>query len=340
MFIHDFNRREERGQVLVIVAFGLLVFVALVGLVIDTGIGYRARRSLQNAADLSSMAGTRTVADYYLTDQLADPTTGAEVYQAIESSLIANGCVAAQGCTWSAVYVRPDPAVLGSEVDIAPVTAATPIPYGAQGVRVTNARPSETFFMRAIGIAEIDVSTNATAMTSSLLNQAPSGVLLPITAFDSDYQPGIEYELTAGEEGPGNFGWLDWDGGSPNAPELAQSICVPDNPEMTFPVWIDGSTGMMNSSGVRNCLDQWLGKTVLIPIWAQTNNAGGNNLMYEIITLAAFTLTDYDTHANKVNGYFVEFYALPGVPAGYGSPPCLATDPNCLTRTNFIGLTR
>jgi hypothetical protein len=339
VFNRDKDRSDERGQILVIVAGGLLVFIALVGLVIDTGIGYRARRTLQNASDLAAMAGTRIVADYYLTDQVANPTTGAEVHQAVEASLVANGCVTAESCTWSAEYVRPDPNATGAEIDLGHVTAVAAIPADAQGVRVETAKPSETFFMRAVGIDQIDVDTRATAMTSSLLNEAPTGVLLPIAAFDSDYEAGIEYELTEGAEGPGNFGWLSWTG-AVDAGTLGDSICWPDNPELTFPVWIEGATGMMNSRHVRDCLDQWLGTTVLIPIWGQTNTGGGSHLDYEIITLGAFTLTDYDRHANKVNGHFVEFYALPGVPAGYGRPPCLSTDSTCLTRTNFIGLTR
>ncbi len=49
-------------------------------------------------------------------------------------------------------------------------------------------------------------------MTSGILNEAPSGILLPITTFDSDYQAGIEYELTEGTHGPGNFGFLTWSG--------------------------------------------------------------------------------------------------------------------------------
>ena len=35
---------------------------------------------------------------------------------------------------------------------------------------------------------------------------------------------------------------------------------------------------------------------------------------YEVISLGAFTLTDFDQHANKVKGNFVEFYALPRSP--------------------------
>jgi Flp pilus assembly protein TadG len=330
------GRRDERGQILLMTAAGMFVFIALVGLVIDTGVAYRERRNIQNAADLSSLAGTKVIADHYLDGG----RTGTEVYDAVAASLTANGCRAADGCTWTARYVRPDPAVTGSEVDLGAVAAGGSIPLNAQGVRVTTESDPETFFMGAVGIPSVHVETPATAMTSSLLNEAPANVLLPIGVFDSDYEPGVEYEITAGEEGPGNFGWLDWDGGSPDEPELAEAICNPNNPEMVFAVWIDGSTGIQNSSGVRDCMDSWIGSTVLIPVWGQTNNAGGNNLTYEIITLAAFTLTEYDQHANKIKGNFVEFYALPSVPAGYGRPPCPPTDDSCNSRTNFIGLTR
>jgi Flp pilus assembly protein TadG len=330
------NRRDERGQILLIVAAGILFFVSLVGLVIDTGVGFHERRDLQNSSDLSAMAGTKVIADHYLDGG----RTGAQVYAAIEASLTANGCVPADGCDWTAIYVRPDPTVVGSEIQMGAVTNGGAIPANAQGVQVDTASTPATFFMRVIGIDEIAVAVEATAMTSSLLNEAPYGVLLPIAAFDSDYEPGVEYEITAGQEGPGNFGWLTWNG-SPNEPTLAASLCTPDNPEIpSFPVWIQGSTGMTNGNAVRDCMTNWLGSTVLIPIWAQTNHRGGSNLEYEIITLGAFTLTDFNQHANKVKGHFVEFYALPGVPAGYGSPPCPPTSDSCWTRTNFIGLTR
>ena len=331
------HRSDERGQILVIVAAGLLVFVAMVGLVIDTGVGYRERRDLQNSSDLSAMAGTKVIADHYL--DLDSPPAPGDVYTAIDASLTANGCAVPDGCTWEAIYVRPDPATTGSEIPLGEVTPGGAIPPLAQGVGVTTQSSPETFFMRVVGISNIDVGANATAMTSSLLNEAPAGVLLPIAAFDSDYEPGVEYELTAGDEGPGNFGWLTW-GGATNEPTLAKSMCNPDNPAMEWPVWVEGTVGVKNSSAVRDCMDAWIDTTVLIPIWGQSNHKGGANFSYEIIALAAYTLTGYDLHANKINGYFVEFYALPGVPAGYGSPPCPPTDATCTSRSNFIGLTR
>jgi hypothetical protein len=329
------SRNDERGQILVIVAGGILVFIAMVGLVIDTGVGFHERRNIQNASDLSAMAGTKVIADHYLDGG----RTGSDVYAAVNSSLIANGCVVADGCDWTAQYVKPDPAVTGGEILMGDVTTAGGIPVGAQGVRIDTESSPDTFFMRVVGISQLNVAVDATAMTSSLLNEAPSGILLPIAAFDSDYQPGVEYELTAGAEGPGNFGWLSWTG-PVNTGTLANSLCNLDNPEMVFPVWSHGSTGTMNANDVRDCMDGWIGSTVLIPIWAQTNDRGGSNLDYEIRTLGAFVLDGFDLHANKVTGHFIDFYALPGVPAGYGSPPCPPTDPDCSTRTNFIGLTR
>ena len=114
MFNRLVNRRDERGQILLIVAAGILLFVSLVGLVIDTGVGFRERRNLQNVSDLSAMAGTKVIADHYLDGG----RTGAQVYAAIQASLAANECVPADGCDWTAEYVRPTPG--------APGTALTP----------------------------------------------------------------------------------------------------------------------------------------------------------------------------------------------------------------------
>jgi len=330
-------RDSEDGQILALVAAGLVVFMLMVGLVIDAGIGFRAKRDAQNVSDLGSMAGTKVIADHYLDGG----RTGAQVYAAIDGSIAANGCAAASGCVWTASYVAPNAGTAepSDEIVLAPLANGGAIPTGAQGVTVTTSTTPDTFFVRVAGINELNVNAPATAMTSQFLEGAPAGTLLPIGAFDADYEPGTIYELTEGEEGPGNFGWLTWNGAN-DSNTLGYSLCNPDNPAMAFPVWIEGAPGNMNAQEVRTCLDAWLGETVLIPIWAQTNNAGGSNLTYEVVTLAAFTLVSYDQHASAITGEFVEFYALPSVPAGYGAPPCKPTDPACNSRTNFIGLTR
>ncbi len=47
----------ERGQVLIMMAMGMMVFVGFVALTIDVGFTYEHRRSLQNAADAAALAG-------------------------------------------------------------------------------------------------------------------------------------------------------------------------------------------------------------------------------------------------------------------------------------------
>ena len=76
------SRSEDpRGQILVIVAGGLVILLLAVGLVIDTGLSFVVRRDAQNVGDLASLAGTKVVADHY-TD---GGRTGAQVYAAVQS---------------------------------------------------------------------------------------------------------------------------------------------------------------------------------------------------------------------------------------------------------------
>ena len=53
--------KRERGQMLVIVALGLTVLIAMAGLIIDGGMALSNRRQVQNAADAASLAGTRVL---------------------------------------------------------------------------------------------------------------------------------------------------------------------------------------------------------------------------------------------------------------------------------------
>ncbi len=326
------RRGGERGQILVIVAGGLVVMILAVGLVIDTGVGYMARRGGQNAADLAAMAGTKMIADHYVKNTSLD---GPDVYTAIDTNITTNGCTVASTCTWTAEYVKPNGP--GAEQDLGAVTAAGALPAGAQGVRVNVSRTPETFFMRVIGLNTIAVSTAATAMTATV-DTLPPGQVLPIAADPpGNYEPGLTYELTAGKDGPGNFSWLSWDGSNdPNS--LATSICTPDNPELTFPAWVTGDPGTSNSSSVRACVDYWIdsGTTVLIPMWDQVTG-NGNNTQFRVVGLAAFVLVARGQPAiDSIQGQFVGFYGLPSVSAGYGGAP----DPTDSNGSYFLGLVR
>ena len=56
------GQHHQNGQVLVLMAFGLVALIAILALVIDGGAIYLNRRRMQNAADAGVMAGTRIAA--------------------------------------------------------------------------------------------------------------------------------------------------------------------------------------------------------------------------------------------------------------------------------------
>jgi hypothetical protein len=318
------NSKVPRGQVLAIVAGGMVVFILAVGLVLDTGIGFMNRRDAQNISDLAAVAGTKVIADHYT----KGGRTGNDVYAAISDNATTNGCTG--DCTWTAIYVAGDETPLGS------VQLGGSIPADAQGVQVDVHRHPTTFFMRIIGQEQIDVATKATALTADQTT-VPPGVLLPIGMSPPDtLEPGQIYDITDGKNGPGNFGWLSWYD-SNDANSLVNSICTPDNPELTVPVNVPGAPGKMNKKEGRDCLDEYIanGTTVLIPIWDGSDVGNGSHSVYRIIGFAAFVLTARSQPAvDNIQGAFQRYYPLATVPAGFG------TQPQPGSTTYFLSLVR
>ena len=148
-------------------------------------------------------------------------------------------------------------------------------------------------------------------------NTVTPGDLLPIALVDGqNLAEGTIYSLTSGSNGPGNFGWVSWDG-SNSAGSLATSICTPNNPAFTLPYQFPGDPGKTNASDVRACLQYWVDNkaTILIPIvYAPDDPAApagcstggnGNNFHYCIKRVVAFVLTGYSQPAvDQIEGRF------------------------------------
>jgi hypothetical protein len=216
------------------------------------------------------------------------------------------------------------------------VASGGAIPAGAQGVDVDVARVADTFFMRVVGINTVDVRTSGTALTARQ-DSMPAGLLLPIAMSPPENMTtGEIYDITDGKDGPGNFGWLSWDG-SNDANTLVNSICTPNNPPLTVPVDIDGAPGKMNKKAGRDCLDEYIanGTRVLIPLWDGSDVGNGSHAEYHIIGFAAFILTDRSQPAvDNIQGAFQEYYPILSVSGGFG------TEPQPGDATYFIGLIR
>jgi Flp pilus assembly protein TadG len=126
-------RRDERGQAIAWVAIFLPALLVVLGLVIDVGLAFAARRDLQDEADAAAQAGAMQI----------DQTT----YDATAS-----------------VQLEPDQArqaalqYLSAHADVSPSVVVT-----SDSVQVTVRKSWRTAFIRLFGVREITMSASATA---------------------------------------------------------------------------------------------------------------------------------------------------------------------------------
>ena len=157
------------------------------------------------------------------------------------------------------------------------------------GVRVFGHRTFGTFVARTIGIATLQANTEATAVSGLLQGTcgATTGcIVLPVTApvtivtCDGSNNPLLtptpwpkftRVIVPLCKNGPGNVGWLDWTPKGGGTSELIASILTPNNPPISLPSWnYVTSTGNVNSAGVENALNTYIGQVVLFPMFDLT----------------------------------------------------------------------
>jgi hypothetical protein len=346
------QRRAERGQALALFVLASTVIFAAAGLVVDGGMAFMNRRDAQNAADLGAMAGTRVIADYYTQDATKHSR---DVWDAIDAAVQANGCTTggAVPCSWNASFLRPATTGPGTELiggtqlhGGIPETGV-PLPLGTQGVEVAISRQPRTFLLSIIGMTEWDVAATAQAITSEI-DIVPAGVLLPIAVdplpAPHTFQPGNTHIVSLGDDAPGQFSWLTWNGDH-NSATLASNICTAQNPAMdladadTEADWIYGDVGKTNSSAVRDCLLPYKGRIVIFPTY-DTTRAQGSNAQYHITGFTYWRLLDFEAnpHIDNIKATFVG-YGPARVGQNYSGPPCNAsTDVGCSRYSFFLGL--
>ena len=129
------GRSWQRGQAIVWVAVMLPLFLSVVGLAIDGGIVFDARRELQNVADSAARAGAMQI------DQETYRATSGEtvVLDQPAARQVADEYAAGQGVGIATIAVEP------------------------QRVVVTVSRDVPTSFLRLVGIATVRVSATAPA---------------------------------------------------------------------------------------------------------------------------------------------------------------------------------
>ncbi len=277
-------RRNERGQMLVIVAAGLVVIIAMVGLVIDGGYAWGQQRKTQNGADAVAEAGAGILAARLAGATKTDGDVGCAVQNAATASGISNPV---------AYYTDITGTFLTPMVQVGPCNAGAgaAIPATAAGVKATGDVTFNTYLARVIGFNQFTSSATATAVAGVLNNicDVSAGcALLPVTfptisvvcdGTNRQIQigtaewplvqvdnPGAPNYATANNEviiplcttGPGAVGWLDFGCGN-----LANEIDNPCNISIPIPTWLHTQPGNTNSLDTH--LNQFAGPLLGVP---------------------------------------------------------------------------
>jgi len=298
------HHERERGQMLVVMTFGLVAMLAMTGLIVDGGYAFTQQRAVQNGTDAAANAGAVVLAERL--DGAVSKNDG-DVLTAVNGALTANH-VATATAYYTDVIGRTlrsdgtpsaglgDAVVVGATGAIPPcVDPTTCVAAKASGVLVLGSKAVNTFVSRVIGVNTIGVGTRSTAVSGWIEDvcsaSAGCGVLpvtIPITTVTCDGTnqavpdpSGTKYSISGGQyviplcaNGPGNVGWLDWTPPSGGTSELIDSITTLNNPELYVPGWYYvTATGNVNSSSVQDALSGWIGKgPILIPQFDATCN--------------------------------------------------------------------
>jgi hypothetical protein len=142
------NDRQERGQVLVIVALSVIVLTAIVGLTVDVGLVYLNHAKLRRAVDAAALAATAQFREGYDTDDLQ---------KAALEFLVLNG-INDPSATVETCKTNP-----GDEV-LCPLEGKP----GRKLVRVHATSVVKLTFMSVLGIHETSVSAAAVSEAASM----------------------------------------------------------------------------------------------------------------------------------------------------------------------------
>ncbi|MBI3732584.1 MAG: hypothetical protein HY259_03890 [Chloroflexi bacterium] len=311
---------SQSGQTIVLIALMFAGLVAFVGLALDAGQVYQMRRQMQNAADAGSFAGGRELG--LGGDQLA-------IYNQISQYTIGSNGVGNSADSFTAVFQPSGEAVTASN---------SPAPDGDNCVQVTSQRTFQTLIISFLGFNTLTASADATSCSGSLQTlsaaaaTSPSGtgpVLWPMVVFQQDFDYGATYNLWDNlPNAPGNFGFVDFNGGNNNRTELSDWLRngyggpyynILGNTcgglgttvtELSVPACLPGDTGV--KSAVADDAASKIGSDVTILVYDQAYGQGANT-SYHVIGFAMFTVTAVNFFGNPkaIQGTFKQ-WALVG----------------------------
>jgi hypothetical protein len=349
--MNDNIRREEQGQSMVIVAMATIVLMVFVVIAVDLAYGYVHRRTDQNAADATALAGTRELARILNANDGVIPGGVSEqsLLKAMNDYAEQNGIEDTDGAPANAVNTN----VVGYYLDQDGDRLGAGGGHGSEGIRIgqlsvvhPDARGVEaivhsrapSFFGGIVGLDGLPIQAEAAAVL-----EPACGVTCPapIATYIEDFEKGKCYNIWDGpqgsgpeelEEGSGNFGWLNWSNQGGSCKD-ATEVTLPDDCSVGCLEYnlhwnsclgglvsvgdnVGGVTGVKNASLIRDELDWYIDNdeplTVIIYDTVAGTGCGKDN-----------TGTAYHVVA------FAEFYPV-GYQLSKGQASCKEDSNNCV----------
>jgi hypothetical protein len=296
------SRRSSSGQILVIVAGGVIGIIALVGLIVDGGYAWGRQRMTQSGIDAVANAGATVIA---FNVAGTDPKkTDGDVGCAVAAAATANGMqgVVALYTDWQGELLTTGEQVGSCAAGAGAVVPVCDVgeiePCNAGGVKARGDQSFETFMVRAVGVANLTTSADATAITGTL-SGCPEGAICPLVPVTiaitidtcdgsgknvvgsstwpivdpADAVAGNEANVALCKNGPGGFGGLDLGGPGCDTNDRFVDPCEASVP---IPSWQQISTGSVKNdiTGLNQYAGPQLGvaddEIVLIPMHDNT----------------------------------------------------------------------
>lgn len=320
---------DDRG------AFGVLVgmlmasgvLLGLAALTVDVGMLYQERAELQNGADAGSLAVAKTcvvgtackpgTAESYANDNSKDGVSAVTAVCGRDAKSVLPGCPASSGpmdCpaapqTGYYVDVHTATRTTGGSNLLPPVFARALAGNAGYAGKTVHACARARWGPAA-------QSANSLAMTLSLCawNQATGGTTPPTFGVDTRIyvRDAPNAPKCAGLSVPGEFGWLNDNGGCSAAIDLTQSG------------YISGSDPGKNlSAACQAALLSYVasGTPIYIPIF-DTTTGTGSGATYHLVGLAAFVMTGY-ANMNPLKDAIPAPFTKSDCPNGATTPSCI-----------------
>jgi Flp pilus assembly protein TadG len=298
---------DDRGAVAVIVAIMAVVLVGMAAFAVDMGAAYASKRDQSVTSDASSLAGAQAAGIELRTLFPAGTTCDAAVATALTPAATAAA---------TEVYNAQRP--LSSDDPVVVVECAGP---EAIDVIVTSTATFDTFFGGVLGVDALSPAAAATARVTGA--EAYSGLRPFAVCADSivndqsvtqqslylnsppgnDKKPGV----TCGPLPAGNWGIVDFDGGSNSNGDIADwtEFGYPGVIAISSenPVDLPGDPGVDTSAPVKSALDSIVGDIVLLPVADFWQEDSGNNASFSATGVIAVEICGYqDGKKDPVQG--------------------------------------